>query len=399
MEPFDIPSQSYCEQLDGGSKPALRVCFFIGNLGDGGAQRQCIALLNALQQFPEVELHLILLGSGEHDDSLDLSGLRLHRTDVANFANPRALAFAVRTLRRVRPDVLISWLHPADIWSYAATRIVRNVAWVITERASGPHPDEQLFFALRKQFGCRAAAMVIANSVAGKNLWDSFEPRSPVRMIPNMLIQQVVPSTPSADRTASGECLFVGRLDPQKNVGTMTAAFTRFAATHPQARLLLAGQGHLAGEVERIAAEAGYSQRVELLGFRRDVPALMARARLLLSFSEHEGMPNVLMEAVAIGVPAVVSDIPQHRALLGDDYPYYIQLSSPPEESAAVIAEAWENTISINEAYSHARAVLAKMTPQKVAASYLAAFREVAARRGPADDRTRGHRRRGPTRR
>ena len=112
----------------------MRVCFFIPSLDGGGAQRQCIALVNALQHTPGVEVHLILLGPGVHDDSLDVSRLRLHRIEVRNFASPFALAFVVRTLRRVRPDLLISWLHPADIWSYAATRVVRGVPWVMTER-------------------------------------------------------------------------------------------------------------------------------------------------------------------------------------------------------------------------------------------------------------------------
>ena len=100
----------------------LRVCFFIPNLDGGGAERQCIALVNALQHTTGIELHLMLLGPGLHDESLDLSELHLHRIEVRNFASPFALAFVVRTLRRVRPDLVISWLPAADIWSYVAPR-------------------------------------------------------------------------------------------------------------------------------------------------------------------------------------------------------------------------------------------------------------------------------------
>jgi hypothetical protein len=75
----------------------MKICFFTASLGDGGAQRQCIALLNALQHVPTVDVHLILLGPGEHEDRLDVSGLQVHRIAVDNFASPRALAFVVRT--------------------------------------------------------------------------------------------------------------------------------------------------------------------------------------------------------------------------------------------------------------------------------------------------------------
>jgi glycosyltransferase involved in cell wall biosynthesis len=186
----------------------------------------------------------------------------------------------------------------------------------------------------------------------------------------------------SVDRSKSVECLSVGRLEPEKNVGAMTSAFVHFATTHPQARLIVAGKGTQAGEVVRIAEREGVASRVELLGFRKDVPRLMSRARVFLSFSWHEGMPNVVMEAVAASLPAVVSDIPEHRALLGDDYPYYVRLNSTPEEAAGVIAQAWANGITSGEhVYAHARDVLATMTPEKVVAAYIDAFADVIAYR------------------
>ena len=329
--------------------------------------------------MPAVEAHLILLRAGEHDDSLDTSKLRVHRIQVRNFASPQAPVFVVRTLRRVRPDLLVSWLHPADIWSYVATRIVRGVPWVMTERGS-QYPDE-LAFNLRKRLGRRAADAIIANSQQGKQLWQNLAPRSPVQVISNMVLGDEIPLDACADRTTSDVCLFVGRLEPEKNVGAMITAFTRFAANHPQARLLMAGKGSRASEVIRIAEEGGVASKVELLGFRKDVPMLMSRARLFLSFSRYEGMPNVVMEAVASGLPAVLSDIPEHRALLGDDYPYYVRLDSSPDETASVMSEAWAHGVTRgDQIYAHARRTLASMTPARVAAAYVDAFTEVLAR-------------------
>ena len=91
--------------------------------------------------------------------------------------------------------------------------------------------------------GAARAAAIIANSQAGKQFWESLAPRSPVQMIPNMVIDSEIPSGASVDRSKSVECLFVGRLEPEKNVGAMTSAFTHFAAAHPQARLIVAGKG------------------------------------------------------------------------------------------------------------------------------------------------------------
>ena len=356
----------------------MRVCFFVANLGDGGAQRQCVALLNLLQHQPDMDVHLILLGAGEYERDLDTSDLTVHRTEVPNFSSPAALMFVLRTLRRIRPDVLMSWLHPADIWSYPATRMVRGVRWVLAERSS-TYPDE-LVYRVRKRLGCLGADLVIPNSEPGAQLWTALSPRTPVRVIPNMTL-----GTPGvgadSGRQAATDCLYVGRFMPQKNVTAIAEVFASFAIAHPQAHLRMAGQGDQQDDVRQIAADAGMGGRVELLGFRSDIPALMGQARLLLSFSRYEGMPNVVMEAVTSGLPVVVSDIPEHRVLLGPDYPYYVDLDAGPAAGADAIARAWtDGPRHVSALYAHAREVLAASAPDRVVAAYVDAFRSVVAR-------------------
>jgi glycosyltransferase involved in cell wall biosynthesis len=360
----------------------MKVCFFVANLGDGGAQRQCVALLNLLQHNPDLDLHLMLLGAGEHEKDLDTSCLTIHRTTVRDFASPAALIFSIGTLRRIRPDLLISWLHPADIWSYVATRVVRGIPWVITERGSS-YPD-QLVYNVRQRFGRRGATAIIANSEPGRQLWSSFSPAAPILVIPNMLLGDAVPTDGGPARGRSQECLYVGRLEPQKNVDAMAAAFAQFAAARPEAKLTVVGKGARAEQIRRIAEEAGVNGQVDLVGFRTDVPQLMSRARVLLSFSRNEGMPNVLMEAVVAGLPAVVSDIPEHHALLGGDYPFYVALDSAPEDAARVIEHAWcADDSALSRIYDHARKVLASSTPEQVASAYTDAFSEFVAHRRP----------------
>ena len=352
----------------------MRVCFFIPKLQGGGAERQCAALLNELQKHPDVEMHLMLLSSSDHDHRLDVSNLKVHKIEVKDFANPAGLVFAIRTLRSVRPDVLVSWLHPADIWAYAATRLVRATSWIMTERDSA-YPDEFLHN-LRIRLGQRGAAMVIANSEQGRRFWLSMPKHPPLRMVPNMVTVPTRSHEQVNDRSAAVGCIYVGRLETKKNIGLMTESFVRFANDLPDARLTITGQGSQAGLIEDIAQQAGMTDRIDLLGFRDDVPALLDDSRMFISLSKFEGMPNALMEAVAAGLPAVVSDIPSHRDLLGDQYPYYVGLDWSADDIAAVFAESWRNGPH-NDFYGHARDVLLTMTPSKVAASYVSAFSEV----------------------
>lgn len=350
----------------------MRVCFFIPSLGDGGAQRQCIALLNVLQHEPSVDVHLILLGRGQHEDSLDFSKLRVHRMDVGNFANPVALIFLVRTLLAVRPDILFSWLHPADILAYAATRLFRNVCWAMAERDSA-YPDD-LVYNLRKRIG-RKADIIIANSDQGKRMWELLAASSRIVKIPNIALNGPVESRTCAALDVRTSCLSVGRLEPQKNVRGMTEAFIDFAAGEPYVELVVAGVGSERLEMNQLIESASLGHRVRFLGFRNDVFALMSQARILLSFSLHEGMPNVLMEAAIIGLPAVVSDIPEHRSLLGSDYPFYVAQNATAVDAGVVIRRAWHQSAEdISDIYEHARSVISLMTPKLVGEAYLEAL-------------------------
>ena len=112
--------------------------------------------------------------------------------------------------------------------------------------------------------------------------------------------------------------LFVGRLAEQKRVDVLLEAFARLAGRRPDVALRLAGDGPERAALERRAARLGLAGRVEWLGARDDVPALLAEATVLALPSSGEGVPNVALEAMAAGVPVVATDIPGTRDVVAD---------------------------------------------------------------------------------
>jgi len=103
--------------------------------------------------------------------------------------------------------------------------------------------------------------------------------------------------------------LMAGRFTPQKNHALLLDALPALLARHPRATALLVGDGPLRGEVARAVAARGLSAHVRLLGERTDLADLMGAADLLILPSLFEGMPMVLLEAMASGLPAVATDI------------------------------------------------------------------------------------------
>ena len=108
----------------------------------------------------------------------------------------------------------------------------------------------------------------------------------------------------------------VGRLEPQKDYPTFLAAAARVAAALPDVDFLVVGEGALRAELEALAARLGLADRVRFLGLRHDVPALLGGVDVLALTSRYEGLPNVVIEAMATGAVAVATDVGGCRELI-----------------------------------------------------------------------------------
>ncbi|MBY0505758.1 MAG: glycosyltransferase family 4 protein [Bryobacteraceae bacterium] len=102
----------------------------------------------------------------------------------------------------------------------------------------------------------------------------------------------------------------VGRLATQKGFEYMIDALPEILAEHPRVRLVLSGEGELEAALRTRAAERGVGAKVTFLGFRREVPALLAAFDVFVHPSLWEGLSISLMEAMVAGCPIVCSRIP-----------------------------------------------------------------------------------------
>jgi glycosyltransferase involved in cell wall biosynthesis len=116
---------------------------------------------------------------------------------------------------------------------------------------------------------------------------------------------------PEPGRAPGKRAIFVGRLSPEKGLMVLLEAFAALRARHPDAELALIGDGPARAEVEAEISRGGFGDAVKLLGFLppEKVAEELARADLLVLPSFAEGLPVVLMEALATGVPAVATRI------------------------------------------------------------------------------------------
>jgi glycosyltransferase involved in cell wall biosynthesis len=140
--------------------------------------------------------------------------------------------------------------------------------------------------------------------------------------------------------------LTVGRLVPEKGYPDMFAAFAQALRQYPMARLLIAGEGRLEEEIRGEASRRGLADSVELLGLRPDVPDLMQAADGFLMTSLWEGLPMVLLEAGASGLPVVATDVGGTRDAVLDGVSGHVTTPGSP----AATARALESVMGMREA-------------------------------------------------
>jgi glycosyltransferase involved in cell wall biosynthesis len=138
----------------------------------------------------------------------------------------------------------------------------------------------------------------------------------------------------------------------------------------PDCDLLLVGKGPLQADLERLTMEAGLTSRVHFAGWQSDVPAILAASQLLVLPSQWEGMPNVVLQAMASRLPVVATDVEGVCELLGPQtdlqtIPYgdsrglvqrIVQLLSDPRQSAQL---GEQNRLRVEQHFALQRMVTA----------------------------------------
>lgn len=140
-----------------------------------------------------------------------------------------------------------------------------------------------------------------------------FPPKTVV--IPNSVDVERFANAVPADLTRLGippgsrVLLSIGRLDPQKGFDNLLTAFAGLALRHRTAHLLIVGEGPLRGALEAARNALGLAGRIHMPGRLDDIPGLLAASEIFVLASRWEGMPNVVLEAMATGKPIVATTV------------------------------------------------------------------------------------------
>lgn len=288
----------------------LRVCFLAGTLGQGGAERQLFYLLKTLRSAG-VAVRLLSLTRGEFWES-PIAELGVEVRWVGqNSSRLARLKNIIREARAFGPDILQSQHFYTNLYATAAARLlgVREIGALRCDGLSEVAEHGRVLGSL----SLRWPRLIAANSRAAiEYAVQAGRLASSLFFLPNVIDESQFDNFERFAQPGNGvlRLLTAGRLEQQKRVDRLIRllADLRQQCSIPF-RAIIAGDGPLRAQLEQQAAEANLSEVVEFRGLVKDMKTLYGEADIFVLTSDWEGTPNVVLEAMASGLPALATKV------------------------------------------------------------------------------------------
>ena len=289
-----------------------RVVFYTSSLAKGGAQRVIVNLAESLVKkgYP-VTIVTTMKGEQEYKISENIKRVYSDITDE-EITDSRIKNFwqRVKKLRRIwkeeQPGILVSFIGKNNFMSLI-TAAGLNIPVVTSVRGE---PTEEYYngllrFLSKTLMGC-SAGLILQTPDAFQYFPKWIQKKSV--LLENPLNPEFIDEYYTGERT--GEIVTVGRLDQNKNQKLIVDAFLRIAGEFPEIKLILYGEGEDRKGLQEYVKNSNYPDRIFLPGAIKDVKEKIRRAKIFVLSSNTEGMPNALLEAMALGIPSISTDCP-----------------------------------------------------------------------------------------
>jgi len=271
---------------------------------------------------------------------------------------PRVLGLLRRKLAAQRPHLVQTLLFHANILGRIAARRAGVERVISGIRVAQRRPRWRLW-ADRMTDGMVDTHVCVSSSVARFSQQTGRLPAEKLTVIPNGVDLERFPARDKADLTEFGiakgrrAVVFAGGLDRQKGLPWAIRSAAAWMAEVPDCDLLIVGKGPQRAQFQHLAEALRIGRRVRFAGWRSDIAEIMAAGELLLLPSAWEGMPNVVLEAMASRLPVLATDVEGVAELLGpladrQTVPYgdwqalvgkMVALLNDPQEAASLGAE------------------------------------------------------------
>ncbi len=287
----------------------MRILFYINAIHQGGAERVMVNLAN---QFSEKGNDVILVTSFEDYWEYPVGeGVERYSFEDRDFKKEGFLRQNIKwtlNLRKVIkeycPDVVISFMAEPNFRTILAAAGLETKSVISVRNDPNKEYPNFVYRILAKSLYLFADGIVFQTEDAKK--WFSAIIQKKSRIIYNQVDKKFYTS-PECD--VKKDIVTCGRLVAQKNHTMLVDAFSLISNDLDE-NLYIYGEGELRSSLEKKIREKNLENRVFLPGDIKNVEEMLSRAKVFVLSSDYEGMPNALMEAMAVGVPCISTDCP-----------------------------------------------------------------------------------------
>jgi len=306
-------AKSY-NQKDG----SVRVMHIVLSLGVGGAEK---LVYNIVRESDPAEVYSVVCCLdmiGPLGEQLIENGFNIYHQKRVNGIDFSLVSWLRKIIIREKIEVIHAHQYTPYFYAVLSSAFIRNILIIYTEHGR-LYPDRRRLkrFVFNPLFA-RFTDHIISISESTKKAmitYDNFPSRKIKVVLNGVKFENIKNINISQKRRSLGledKSLIVGtaaRLDGIKNIPMMLRAFKIVLSQIPDTFLLIAGKGPKEEELKALSSELGISNRIVFLGLRHDLPEIYQLYDVFALSSFTEGISITLLEAMAAGIPAVVTDV------------------------------------------------------------------------------------------
>lgn len=284
----------------------MKITFIIDHMSIGGAQRVCYNLLTWLQSNTDADVSLLIHRKLKIGDiKYDLTSIPHYYLEKGAF---RKILSIHRLLKDLDPDLFVSFGAPNSMYDVLG-KLGLRAKHIVCERNDPSHFKGRTITRILSRLLMRKAdGFVFQTKDAQAFYGGNIAKHSVVIQNPLFILKDAPQTTFEIERRK--EIVTAGRLNKQKNHALLIRSFATLIKKYPDYRLIIYGEGPERKNDEELIESLCLQEKVILPGAINDVPSAIYNSSIFVLSSDFEGMPNALMEAMAMGVPCISTDCP-----------------------------------------------------------------------------------------
>ncbi len=310
-----------------------KIAFIIPSLSPGGAERVVVLLANEF--VVNFDVFLIVLYKTDTiysvNEKVNLIYLQEKYTPSSSFfqAGINNLSYLKKIIKIIKINhinILISFTTSVNIIAVISSFFIK-IPTLISERNNPEVYVPNTFWRILRNFCYPFTNGLIVQTELIKGFYQKTIQENKIKIIPNP-IDEIMLSARKDYSERENVILTVGRLDANKNQRLLIEAFANL--NNGNWKLVIAGDGVLREEYEKLTASLGIADKIEFIGNVQNVWDYYNQAKIFAFTSNSEGFPNALLEAMSFGLPCISTDCPSgpSEIITNDENGYLIEVNN-----------------------------------------------------------------------